>query len=167
MTRKIIVTITVVCSLIAGIVNSYAAEADAHAHSDEITLSPDLLNLLRAEMHEIAGGIQGVALAITIADWKSIQETSAKIRASYIMEKKLTKAQADELAKTLPENFKQLDAEFHQRAEKLGEAAANRDPELAAFQYSRMIESCAHCHSLYARQRFPGFTSQTPKSHHH
>jgi cytochrome c556 len=165
MNSKIIAILVVFGSLVTGFVNAYAAEVDTH--SQDIKLSPDLLKLLRAEMHEIAGGVQGVALSLTIADWKSIQDTSAKIRASYIMEQKLTKAQSEELEKTLPEYFKQLDAAFHQRAEKLGEAAASRDPELAAFQYSRLLESCAHCHSVFARKRFPGFASQAPKEHHH
>ena len=133
----------------------------------DIKLSPDVLNLLRAEMGEIAGGIQGIALSLATADWMSIQETSTKIRASYIMEKKLTAAQAKELEQALPDHFKQLDTEFHQRAEKLGVAAAAHDPELVAFQYSRLIESCTLCHSTYAKSRFPGFSSLPQQGHSH
>lgn len=64
-----------------------------------------------------------------------------KIRDSYIMEKKLTPAQAKELDQALPARFKQLDAEFHQRAERLGAAATTHDPELVAIQYSRLTET--------------------------
>jgi len=105
-------------------------------------------------------------LSLATANWTSIQETSTKIRASYIMEKKLTAAQTEELEQALPENFKQLDAEFHQRAEKLGMAAVAHDPELVAFQYSRLIESCALCHSAYAKSRFPGFSPPARQDHH-
>lgn len=133
----------------------------------DIELSPELLNLLREEMREIASGIQGVALSLATANWESIKKTSRDIRASYIMERKLTAAQAQELAQVLPEHFKKLDAGFHQRADKLGEAAVARDPELVAFQYSRLIESCALCHATYARSRFPGFASPVQQSHHH
>jgi|GEM_PF-869114 len=107
------------------------------APQPDIKLSPDLQNLLRVEMREITTGVQGIAVSLATADWHSIQEISTKIRTSYIMEKKLTPAQAKELEQVLPEQFKQLDAEFHQRAEWLGVAAAAHDPELVAFHYSR------------------------------
>ncbi|MGD8742818.1 MAG: cytochrome c [Granulosicoccaceae bacterium] len=165
MATKLLATILVIGSLSPAHVNTYAAEP--HAPHQDVQLSPDLLNLLRAEMREIAGGVQGIALSLATADWKSIQETSEKIRASYIMEKKLTPAQAKELEQALPEQFKQLDAQFHQRAERLGMAAAAHDPELVAFQYSRLVESCALCHSAYATSRFPGFAPPVPQPHHH
>ena len=155
MVTKLPATIFVIGVLSAGVLSSYAEEP--HVPPQDVKLSPDLLTLLRAEMHEIAGGVQGIVLSLATADWKAIQETSMKIRASYIMEKKLTPSQAKELEQVLPEEFKQLDAEFHQRAERLGLAAAARDPELVAFQYSRLVESCALCHSAYARSLFPGF----------
>ena len=73
------------------------------------------------------------------ANWQSIVETSTKIQASYIMERKLTEAQVNELKQALPEHFKQLDAEFHQRAVRLGAAASAHDAELVSFEYSRLI----------------------------
>ena len=166
MLSRALVAIMVIGSLGAGPVETFAAETQVVRQ--DLTLSPEVLKLLRAEMGEIAGGVQGIALSLAIADWRSIQETSRKIRASYIVEKKLTAAQAEELERVLPEPFKQLDREFHQSAEKLGQAAAAHDPELVAFQYSRLIESCALCHSAYAKSRFPGFAgagqrSQRPK----
>jgi cytochrome c556 len=162
---KLLATIVVIITLAAGSANTLAEEA--HAPNRGVVLSPDLLNLLRAEMLEITRGVQSVALSMATADWKSIQETSAKLRASYIMEKKLTDTQAEELEKALPEKFKLLDAEFHQRAERLGAAAAAHDPELVVFHYSRLIEGCIRCHSAFASERFPGFASQVPQGHHH
>ncbi len=165
MINKYVAIIFVVGALAAVPAHTYAAEPHITQHL--IALSPDVLNLLRAEMREIAGGVQGIALSLATADWKSIEETSTKIRSSYIMEKKLTPAQKRELEKALPQQFKLLDAEFHQRAEKLGAAATAHDPELVAFHYSRLVESCARCHSSFAGKRFPGFTSLVPKGHHH
>jgi len=141
--------------------------AEPHTPKQDVQLSPDLLSLLRAEMLEIAGGMQGIALALATADWMSIQETSSKIRDSYIMDRKLTPAQAEELEQVLPEQFKQLDAEFHQRAEKLGAAAQAHDRELTVFQYSRLLESCTLCHAAYATTRFPGFAAAVRQDHHH
>ncbi len=145
----------------------YVFAAESRTSSKDLELSPDVLELLRAEMGEIAVAVQGIALSLAIADWGSIQETSKKIQASYIIEKKLTAAQAKELEQALPEHFKQLDTEFHQRAEKLGEAAGAHDPALVAFQYSRLIENCTQCHSAYAKSRFPGFTAPDQQSHSH
>jgi len=165
MNGKRIAIIVLIGGLVAGSASSWAAEAPAPAHA--VKLSPALLELLRAEMREIASGVQGIALSLAVADWQTIQDTSTKIRASYIMEKKLTPTQAEELETALPEQFKQLDAEFHQRAEKLGAAAAAHDAELAAFYYSRLVESCSRCHSAYATARFPGFVSQVPQGQAH
>ena len=118
-------------------------------------------------MREIAEGVQRIALAVATADWQTVRETSAMIHQSYLMAKELTPEQAKELAQALPERFKQLDAEFHQRAAKLGAAASAHDAELAVFHYARLIESCAGCHSAYARSRFPGFGPPIQQDHHH
>ncbi len=159
MKARILITFAIVATLATGA--EYAQAAEARVASKDVSLSPELLGLLRAEMREISAGVQGIALSIATGDWKSIQETSAKIRASYIMEKKLTSAQAEELEKSLPAQFKELDAEFHRRAGRLGAAAAAHDAELVTFHYSRLLESCAACHLQFARSRFPGFSSAT------
>lgn len=165
MTNKLLTIFIVIGGLATVPIHSYGVEP--HISRQDIKLSPDVLNLLRAEMNEIAGGVQSIALSLATADWKSIHETSLKIRDSYIMKKKLTPAQAKELEQALPARFKQLDAEFHQRAEKLAAAATTHDSDLTAFQYSRLIENCTLCHSEYAKSRFPGFSSPTQQEHHH
>jgi cytochrome c556 len=141
--------------------------AHAQQPAGDVRLSPQLRGLLQEEMREVARGTQTLAIALSSADWKTLHDTSAKIRASYILEKKLTAAQKRELEHALPAGFKQLDADFHARAEKLALAAEARDHELAAFHFSRMVESCAACHSTYAKARFPGFVAPTPATHGH
>lgn len=141
--------------------------AHAQQPAGDVRLSPQLRGLLQEEMREVARGTQTLAIALSSADWKTLHDTSAKIRASYILEKKLTAAQKRELEHALPAGFKQLDADFHARAEKLALAAEARDHELAAFHFSRMVESCAACHSNYAKARFPGFVAPTPATHGH
>jgi cytochrome c556 len=136
------------------------ADADLH-------LSPQVRGLLQQEMREVARGTQTLAIALATADWKTLHDTAAMIRSSYIMSQQLTAVQKHELEHALPAGFKQLDAEFHARAEKLAHAAEARDHELAAFHYSRLVESCAVCHSGYAKSRFPGFASFTPPAHEH
>jgi cytochrome c556 len=160
MTRKLLLGLILGGAIVASSACGRAAEPAEPLRS--IQLSAAVKNLLLAEMREIAGGVQGMALAIAIGDWSSIQSTSTSIRASYIMEKKLTAAQAEELERALPQRFKELDANFHLRAQRLGAAAAAHDAELVAYHYSRLIESCTTCHAAYAGTRFPGFEAPPP-----
>jgi len=157
--------ISLVVLLSIGSVPVFAEEGETP--HQEIRLSPELLNLLRAEMAEITTGVQGIASFLASADWKSIRETGIKIRDSFIMEKQLTPEQAHELERALPGEFKLLDAEFHQRAEKLAAAAEIHDSELVTFHYYRLIESCVVCHAAYASSRFPGFSPPVQQDHHH
>jgi hypothetical protein len=150
-----------------GLAAGHAVAAEQPVPSQDIGLSPDVRELLLAEMREIAGGMQSVAMALAIGDWQSIADTSARIRASYILEKKLTAAQAEELERVLPQEFKRLDAEFHSRAEQLGSAALAHDPERAAFYYSRLLENCAACHAAFAKSRFPGLSRPSADAHSH
>ena len=154
--------------VLAGVLALAAALAHAAeptAPSRALQLSPGVKALLTAEMVEIARGVQGMTLSIASADWASIQSISTRIHASYILERQLTPAQAEELERALPERFKELDAEFHARALRLGAAAAAHDAELVVYQYSRLIESCTACHAAYAAARFPGFAAPTSHAH--
>jgi len=135
--------------------------------SGDLQLSEELRGLLQAEMAEIASASQALALSYVTGDWESVQRIAEQIRASYVMEKGLSDSQKHELEEKLPDHFKHLDAEFHARAEKLGQAAAAKDRELTAFHYYRMLETCANCHAAFAKSRFPGFTTETPEKHHH
>ena len=141
---------------------SFAGDKEKSA----VDLSPELMTLLQAEMGELGDGIQSVALSIATADWKAVNETAKKMHASYIMKKSLTPSQTLELKQTLPSEFKRLDVEFHARAKQLAQAAESQDPELVAFRYSRLVEGCASCHSVFANKRFPGFEHQ-PQKHQH
>jgi len=143
---------------------SNAEDKELHPILD---LSPDLLALLRAEMAELSGGTQAISLAIVAADWDTIELTSKKMHASYIMKQSLTTSQAEELAQKLPQSFKHLDAAFHARAKLLASAARSRDSELVAFHYYRLVETCSNCHEAYAKHRFPGFAHIGQEKHEH
>ena len=147
----------------SGIIHAESRER----HTETIALGPDLLTLLQAEMREITTGVQKIPVAIAQGDWETLAQTSESIRSSYIMAKALTKEQKEALKSNLPARFKQLDSAFHSRAGMLKHAAEARDFELASYHYSRLIESCAQCHSLYARDRFPGFGPAEEHGHQH
>ena len=150
--------------VMAGSVYAQHSETDAGHH--ELALSAELLELLRAEMREVATGMQAIPVSLAMADWHQIHLAATKIKSSYILKQSLTENQLAELKQVLPESFKEIDGEFHLRAGKLAEAAKERNAEGVAFQYSRMLENCTSCHSMYAQERFPGFLSEQP-SHHH
>jgi hypothetical protein len=147
-------------------VGSVSAQ-EAPAAKDDLQLSPELKQLLRAEMRALLNGVQSLPVGIATADWKSVAETSAQIRSSYILDQKLTPAQKKELSASLPEHFKRLDSNFHREAKKLEAAAANHDAQLSAFHYYRLIETCTACHAIYAPSKFPGFSSGAKHAHDH
>jgi len=142
-----------------------AQEAPSGKH--DLQLSPQLMELLRAEMRALLSDVQLLPAGIATADWRSVADTSAQISASYILEQKLTAAQREELSNSLPEHFKRLDSNFHLEAKKLEAAAANHDAQLSAFHYYRLIEACTVCHTTYAESTFPGFAPATKSSHDH
>jgi hypothetical protein len=140
---------------------------EAAPGKDKIQLSPPLMELLRTEMRALLDGIQSLPAGIATADWENVAATSAQIGNSYILQKQLTPAQRKELGQSLPEHFKRLDAGFHLEAKKLEAAALAHDPQLSAFHYYRLIETCSVCHALYAPSRFPGFSHTKKESHTH
>lgn len=162
------VRIFTVCVFIISIAitSSIVSAESGERQGETITLQPGLLALLQAEMREITAGVQIIPVAIAQGDWATLAQTSESIRSSYIMAKSLTKEQKEAL-KSLPARFKQLDSAFHGRAGKLKHAAEARDFELASYHYSRLIESCAQCHSLYAKDKFPGFGPAEEHGHQH
>jgi hypothetical protein len=151
--------------MIFGCASANAQETHPTQHA--LHLSPELTELLREEMQALLTGMQSIASAIATADWKSIADKSTEIRASYILDQKLTPPQREELDSSLPEHFKRLDADFHHEARKLEAAATNHDAQLAAFHYYRLLESCTDCHAQYAVSRFPGFKPSTENAHRH
>ena len=162
------IRIIIVCLLSASIAfasNIVRAES-GEQHAETIELQPDLLALLQAEMREITIGVQKIPVAIAQGDWETLEQTSESIRSSYIMAKSLTKEQKAALS-NLPAGFKHLDSAFHSRAGELAHAAEARNFELASYHYSRLIESCAQCHSLYAKEKFPGFGPAEEQGHQH
>jgi hypothetical protein len=140
---------------------------EPHPVKNDLQLSPELFELLRAEMRSLLAGIQTLATGIATAEWKSVADKSAQIRASYILDQKLTPAQRKELDTSLPEQFKRLDSDFHLEAKKLEAAATNHDEQLAAFHYYRLLETCTDCHAKYAVSRFPGFKPSAEGAHDH
>ena len=147
--------VLVVC-VIARWVSAAAGESVKPPVSS-VPLSVGVQALFRQEMGELLAATQRIAAALPVANWKEIEASGAAMRHSYVLEKKLTREQQDELMR-LPAEFQALDEAFHFRAGKLEQAARARDAELVAFQFSRLLEACTACHSQFAKNRFPPFS---------
>jgi cytochrome c556 len=152
---------------VLAVVSSASIGQHAAPEPRGIDLSPALLELLREEMREITVGVQVIAASLATANWEAIRQAGAAIRASYIMGSSLTPEQAAELDRALPEQFKRLDAEFHERAARLAMAAEARDAEIVGFQYARLLETCTRCHAQFAGGTFPGFVPPATQEHRH
>jgi len=119
-------------------------------------LSPGLRLLLSEEMVALQAGMQSLIPAIIAGDWENIAGLGEKIAGSYILDRKLTQSQADELHHSLPLSFREMDQGFHHDAAMLAHAADSRDRELVTFYLYRMTDACLSCHARFATHRFPG-----------
>lgn len=156
--------VLVVCAF-ARCLSAEAAEPVSAATSN-VPLSAGLHTLYRQEMVELLAATQRVAAALPVANWKEIESTAVAMRHSYVLEKKLTREQQDELTR-LPKEFQRLDEAFHVRAGKLEHAARVHDAESVAFQFSRLLEACTACHTQFAQTRFPGFVAPNSSDRAH
>jgi hypothetical protein len=131
-----------------------------------LTLSPKLRAALVAEMAGLKEGTAELAAALATGDWARTSQRALKMRDSYILKQKLTRAELAELEHVLPRDFGEMDARFHQHAEALAHAAERRDTELSGFYFSRMLDGCMSCHARYAAHALPGFAAPAPAPAH-
>lgn len=141
--------------LLAGLPVALAGPPKAAA--PPLQLPPKLQQALVDEMIAINEGVRALPEAIVKADWELLAETGRRIEQSYILKQRLSQAERETLVRTLPTSFKYLDRRLHEHAGKLARAAERRDGELVRFYFSRMLDSCAGCHAVYAKHRFPGY----------
>lgn len=151
--------------VIAVILASTSSLARAEVASPDYVMSPALLELFRSEMRSLLSGSQTIAAALPNADWAAIATTSKRMKQSYVLELQLNEEQRLELERR-PEQFKRLDAQFHRGTEKLALAAEQKDAQLVAFYFGRLLEECTQCHATYAQSRFPGFSHEATNADH-
>ena len=136
-----------------------AADAPELATGESLELTPESGELLRTEMREITRAMANLIPAVAEGRWDEVSEIGKQISASFVLKQEMSAAQRQELAKVLPPRFKELDRKFHESAEKLSQAAAQRDAELVTFRFYQLMSGCIGCHAQFARSAFPGFTA--------
>ena len=135
-----------------------------HQQSKQLlTMSEDIKLLLIREMLAVEEGMQALLSSIAKGQWHTSAEIAKKIQSSYILKQSLTAEQKAHLHHSLPEQFIKLDHSFHEYAGMLAHAAEAKNPDVVNFYFYKMTDSCVQCHSRYAREKFPGFTTATDK----
>ena len=135
--------------------------------SKRIELSPGLLALLNQEMGLIQQGVMDMVPAIAAGEWDKVSALGLKIKKSFILKQKLTDEQKEELHRVLPEQFIEMDMDFHKSAGMLAHAAEMRNADVVHFYFYKMNAACVSCHSKYAQGRFPGLANGDKEGHHH
>ncbi len=128
-------------------------------------LSPSLLALLNQEMGLIQQGIMDMVPAIAAGEWAKVSALGQKIKESFILKQKLTEAQKEELHRVLPQQFIEMDMDFHKSAGMLAHAAEVKNADVVNFYFYKMNAACVSCHSKYAAERFPGLVKGGEEGH--
>ena len=144
MQRNIIITLLIVASLYGG--ESKKVES----------LSQELRGLLSSEMVQIEQGMHQIFSHMIRGEYEKVNKLALKIRDSFILRKKLTKSQKNEL-RQLPKAFLELDQSFHETAGDLANAAEFGDKDTVVEYYQKMAGKCVQCHSTFATHRFKNF----------
>ncbi len=149
-----------------------AAEPSAQHHAPPAagveSLSAPLREALSREMIALQNGMMQLVPALVAGHWDTVADIGKRMQASYIMKQALSEAQLDELHRSLPEAFQELDGNFHYLAGMLSHAAGSRKPELMSFYLGRMTETCVACHARYATAKFPALAApEAEQSHDH
>ena len=132
-----------------------------------LRLSPELREILVAEMLAVQDGMKSLIPAISSGNWHAIAEIGRKIHDSYIMKQKLSKSQVEELHRSLPVGFLELDHSFHHFAGMLAHAAEQKNADVVNFYFFKLNEACVTCHAKFAAHRFPGFARGGDHEEHH
>ncbi len=134
--------------------------------SKVVQLSPERLALLNQEMRLIQQGTMDMVPAIAAGEWEKLSALGQKIKESFILKQKLTVAQKEELHRLLPQQFIEMDMDFHKSAGMLAHAAEMKNADVVNFYYYKMIDACGSCHGKFATERFPGLVKGDEKGHH-
>lgn len=169
MNSKIMVTLSVFVSLLVpSLVLAQQDHGHDASHSGEtVQLSEEVRQILIEEMTAIQNGVQALVPAIATGNWHEVTEIGRKIKDSYIMKQKLSESQMEELHRSLPTGFQELDKSFHDFAGMLAHAAEMNHTELVSFYFYKLTEACVVCHSKYASDRFPALARKSQHEEQH
>lgn len=142
--------------------------ADCFSKSEMESISPELRELFKQEMLAIQSGMQKMVVALASGDFEELAHIAGNIKHSFILKQEMTDIQKHELHEKLPAGFLEKDQQFHKYAGMLQHVSEKQHTELVSFYYSKLLDSCVSCHSLYADHRFSNFKkAPINKAHQH
>jgi hypothetical protein len=118
-------------------------------------LTPKLQGLLRQEMLSIDAASKEILSALVAGEDQRVTELAQQIHDSFILAQSMTAEDKKELLGAVPEGFVTRDRAFHRIAAALAKAGREGDHAEQQVEFSRMIDACYSCHTLYATDRFP------------
>lgn len=121
-------------------------------------LTSKLQGLLQKEMVSILEASKRIAEGLVRGEEEKIAKQARGIEASFIMKQSMTEQDQKDLMEALPEDFVQMDKQFHQTASRLADAAEKGDLEAAHAEFSSMLKQCTACHVRFATDRLKGFS---------
>jgi len=66
----------------------------------------------------------------------------------------------------LPQQFIEMDMDFHKSAGMLAHAAEMKNADVVNFYFYKMTTACVSCHGKFAAGRFPGLAKGGEEGHH-
>jgi len=162
--HKIVLLIIFIPSLCIGLEKEHLPVGSNH--SGIVDLSPKLRNLFTQEMRQLQKGMADILPLYISGKWAEIVPIAKAMEDSYVLKNNLSKQQMHELHSKLPNEFIELDQEFHYLSGMLGHAAKMKKPELIGFYFAKLSETCLSCHSKFATHKFPALM-QKPQPHDH
>lgn len=137
------------------------AELAAMDGRTPVPLQPMMAWHQKQNMMDHLVAIQGITAALAEDDWDAVAKASAKIESSPQMQQMCQHMGAG------AEGFTELALEFHQRANAIGEAAAEKDAKKVLRATSHTLEACTKCHATYKQEVVDAATWQarTGSSH--
>ena len=124
-------------------------------------LTGKLRGLLIQEMVQIESAMLHTYSAIVQGNHATVAQQGQAIHDSFILAQSLTEQDHQDLTAALPEEFLEMDTQFHKLAALLAQAGENKNSQGQVDVFNRMTEACVVCHSRYVTDRFDGLNNQS------
>lgn len=164
-TSSYLMTYVAAAAITTGVAINPAAAKDLDPLGPKLT--PRLKQMLSDEMLSVRQATKQILDGLIVGDHSLVATQAQQIHDSFILDRALTEQDKKDLMKAASPEFLTLDGAFHLTAQKLANAALQKDYELQRFYYSRLVDSCQTCHSQYATDKFPAFSGAQPEGHSH
>lgn len=122
-------------------------------------LPPKVRELLIKEMNAVLDATKNILDALVQGQNEIVAKNAQAIHDSFILKQEMTPEDKEALRNSVPEAFITQDQAFHEISARLATAARKGDTAQQQRLFTDMVDACVACHSLYATDRFPAFST--------